>query len=101
MKTSDTNMKTTARRKLLKALAASGTAAATTYALPGEWGKPVVEFILLPAHAQTSSLPNQILQFLFNVNAAAAPVAGAQVMCITVMMGGELQNARALVSSGK
>ncbi len=39
------------RRKLLKGVAAGGGIAAT---LPRQWTKPVVESVLLPAHAQVS-----------------------------------------------
>ena len=97
------NSETVNRRKLLKALAASGTATVTAHTLPTEWRKPLIEFVLLPAHAQVTPSspppPNQILQFLYDVNAAAAGTMGAEVMCIANMLGGELQNARALVSS--
>lgn len=40
------------RRRLLKAIG-GGTAAGATL-LPGRWSKPVVDAVLLPAHAQTS-----------------------------------------------
>lgn len=42
------------RRKLLKILAASGTAIAASAVLPGKWMKPVVNMGVLPAHAQQS-----------------------------------------------
>ena len=42
------------RRGLIKALAASGGAAALSTMLPGSWLKPVVKVGVLPAHAQTS-----------------------------------------------
>ncbi len=44
-----------ARRKLLKAANVAGGIIATGIALPEIWVKPVVESVLLPAHAQTSN----------------------------------------------
>lgn len=41
------------RRRLLKTIAAGGSAAGLA-ALPGKWAKPVVASVILPAHAQTS-----------------------------------------------
>lgn len=41
-----------ARRRLLKTLAAGGVAGA---ALPAQWTKPVIEAVILPAHAQATS----------------------------------------------
>ena len=43
-----------ARRKLLKSLGTAGGVVATSGMLPGQWTKPVVESVLLPAHAQTT-----------------------------------------------
>ena len=43
------------RRRLLKILAASGTAVAASAVLPGKWMKPVVNMGVLPAHAQQSN----------------------------------------------
>jgi len=42
------------RRKLLKSLAAGGGVATTLVALPERWTRPVVDAVLIPAHAQTS-----------------------------------------------
>ena len=42
------------RRKALKTIAA-GTAAAGAIALTGKWSKPVVDTIILPAHAQATN----------------------------------------------
>jgi len=44
----------TTRRKALKTLAA-GSAAAGALALTGKWSKPVVDTIILPAHAQATN----------------------------------------------
>ena len=44
------------RRKLLKTAAASSGMAVVATALPTNWTKPVVDSILLPAHAQTSAV---------------------------------------------
>ena len=42
------------RRRLLKALAATGGAITASTLLPGKWVKPVVEVGMLPAHALVS-----------------------------------------------
>ncbi len=44
----------TTRRKALKTIAA-GTAVAGTLAFTGKWSKPVVDTIILPAHAQATN----------------------------------------------
>lgn len=43
---------TDGRRRLLKTLAAGGVAGAT---LPAQWTKPVIEAVMLPAHAQATT----------------------------------------------
>ena len=48
---------TMSRRQLLKALIATGGAVTVSTLLPGEWGKPIVEVGVLPAHAQISPTP--------------------------------------------
>jgi hypothetical protein len=48
---------TLSRRRLLKALAATGGAVAGASLLPGEWVKPVIEAGVLPAHAQVTPEP--------------------------------------------
>ena len=45
------------RRKLLKSIAAGGGAIVAGKSLPENWKKPVVDSVLLPAHAQTSPAP--------------------------------------------
>ena len=42
------------RRKLLKSIAAGSGAIVAGKCLPESWSKPVVESVMLPAHAQTS-----------------------------------------------
>lgn len=66
------------RRRLLKKLAAGGSAASLA-ALPGKWAKPVVASVILPAHAQTSpgcvgTLDNCPSGFLFNTSGPLAPL---------------------------
>lgn len=52
---SEQNSNNASRRRLLKALATTGGAMATGSAvLPAKWVSPVVNSIMLPAHAQTS-----------------------------------------------
>ncbi|MDZ7842753.1 MAG: twin-arginine translocation signal domain-containing protein [Gammaproteobacteria bacterium] len=46
------------RRSALKRLGAGGVAAGAAAALPGAWTRPVVESVMLPAHAQTSGVPD-------------------------------------------
>ena len=46
------------RRNLLKAIAGLGGAVAVGKALPQRWTQPVVDAVLLPAHAQTSFAGN-------------------------------------------
>ena len=50
---SDTNS-TEGRRQLLKALAVGGGAVVVGNSLPESWMKPVIESVVLPAHAQAS-----------------------------------------------
>jgi len=45
------NKASSARRKLLKSLAAGGGVWTTSKVLPDRWHKPVVDSIILPAHA--------------------------------------------------
>jgi hypothetical protein len=49
--------KTQGRRRLLKALVATGGAAAGATALPSRWTRPFIDSLSIPAHAQASSLP--------------------------------------------
>ncbi len=49
------------RRRLLKAMAATGGAVAASTLLPGKWAEPLVEAGLLPAHAQASPTPTPVL----------------------------------------
>ena len=45
---------TIARRKLVKTVALGGAATAITKMVPDQWTRPVIESVLLPAHAQTT-----------------------------------------------
>jgi hypothetical protein len=45
------------RRRLLKALIASGGAVAASTLLPSKWSKPTVEVGMLPVHAQATTVP--------------------------------------------
>jgi len=68
---SDTN-----RRKLLKSLAAGSGAVIAGKSLPESWTKPVVDSVLLPAHAQTS-------QFIYDLTLEADPCSGGGQAAIT------------------
>ena len=48
--------KSKARRKLLKSIAAGSGAVVAGKSLPESWTRPVVDGVMLPAHAQTSML---------------------------------------------
>lgn len=43
-----------ARRRIIKRLIAGGGITATAHLLPDKWSKPVIESVVLPAHAQSS-----------------------------------------------
>ena len=47
-------MSDSSRRKLLKSIAAGSGAIVAGKSLPESWSKPVVDSVMLPAHAQTS-----------------------------------------------
>lgn len=46
--------KAPSRRKLIKAIAGAAGGAATASAVPSSWTKPIVNAVMLPAHAQTT-----------------------------------------------
>ncbi len=50
-----------ARRKLLKSIAIGGGAAALGKTLPEQWSKPMVDSVLVPAHAQATQPPQRSL----------------------------------------
>lgn len=45
------------RRKVIKRLTASGAIVTAAMSMPREWSKPVIDVVLLPAHAVTSPVP--------------------------------------------
>jgi len=49
-------MSNSSRRKLLKSIAAGSGAIVAGKSLPESWSRPVVDSVILPAHAQTSGL---------------------------------------------
>lgn len=61
------NRRDTARRRILKRLVAGGIIA-TGRMMPDDWHKPVVESVILPAHAQTTQEEPPPLSNVSNVN---------------------------------
>ena len=55
--TQDTQVQQASRRRLMKKLAAGSVMTTAAIQLPKEWAKPLVDIVLLPAHAQTSPPP--------------------------------------------
>lgn len=79
----ETSQESLGRRQLLKALAATGGAAAASSLLPGEWVKPVVEVGLLPAHAQvtpTSTPPVTEEPLIYSVLCDSTPGGGDLIL---------------------
>lgn len=75
------------RRKLLKAVAVAGGAAAAAAVLPGSWSKPVAGIGALPAHAQTSETPIRITSAWIvgtNLLAFDAPAQNRQISAACV-----------------
>ncbi len=54
MKKTEDQKRQASRRKLLKSILAGGGVAVAGRGLPEQWTKPVVDAVLLPAHAQTT-----------------------------------------------
>ena len=52
------NKSSESRRKLLKSIATGGGAIVAGKSLPESWSRPVVDSVMLPAHAQASTAPN-------------------------------------------
>jgi hypothetical protein len=70
------------RRRLFKAVLASGAAIATTKALPERWTRPVVASVLLPAHAQATT---PLVNGTFSGTATATvTVVGGAVLALLV-----------------
>jgi len=74
------------RRKLLKTIAAGSGAVITGKSLPESWKRPVVDAVLLPAHAQTSpasiicgpsSLTSSSVYFAVDVNTGACALSAS------------------------
>lgn len=66
---SDQSSKIDARRRVIRRLVVAGGAAASSHLLPDRWAKPVVESVLLPAHA-TSSLNVTLIRLNVTVDQA-------------------------------
>ncbi len=73
-----TNKTNHARRKLLKQMAIGSGAITGFYLLPKKWTTPIIDSIIIPAHAQTSNP-----EVTFDINCTAGvPSEGAQ--CSTI-----------------
>jgi hypothetical protein len=58
------------RRKLLKSIAAGGGITVAAKSLPGKWTKPVVQSVVLPAHAATSPVSDVcLIRLVVNMSA--------------------------------
>ena len=97
-------LKDAGRRKLLITLAASGGAATALQSLPNKWTTPVVDSVILPAHAETSEpfTPNRsfatgavfpvdtddsILDFFVRSAYALDPILNFFSVCIDIIDG--------------
>ena len=50
------------RRKAVKTIASTVLGLAAYHTLPVNWSKPIVQFGVLPAHAQTSQIPSAVIE---------------------------------------
>lgn len=69
------------RRKLLKSIAASSGAVVAGKSLPESWTKPIVDSVLLPAHAATSG---DLVFFADITNNAPVGSISSAFLCVTV-----------------
>ena len=58
------------RRKLLKSIAAGSGAIVAGKSLPESWSRPVVDSVMIPAHAQTSPCAYTLTFILFDEQGA-------------------------------
>lgn len=94
-----------ARRNLLRALGAGGAVLAVSKVVPDVWNQPVVNAVILPAHAQTS--PPSSPEYIFDrcrfdvVNMAMTMmiVSTGPNTAVNIMEGVTLQNFVARISS--
>ena len=73
------------RRKLLKSIAAGSGAIIAGKSLPESWSKPVVDSVMLPAHAQTSIICTIDITYQITVN---PPIDGSYGYSISYYPGG-------------
>lgn len=81
-------MDTESRRRLLRALAQGGAALGTVALLPDRWTKPVVDTVIVPLHAQTSTPridpPSLSGTWMGSWTDTSAGTSGAASMTVTV-----------------
>ena len=63
---SEDNIQGTTRRKALKSLLATSGVVAGSQALSSQWSKPLIEAVVLPAHAQTSGTSGTFTSGIIN-----------------------------------
>lgn len=108
-----------ARRRLLKALTAGGAGAVAVKTLPEQWTKPVVDAVMLPAHAQATAgrfqgggsatlttppgpapgASQRLLDFLVPAAHAGSKIVSMDVLVCIDVVGGTSFNARVMLAA--
>jgi len=93
-----------ARRRLLRTLVAGGGAMAGSRLLPDDWRKPVVDKVLLPAHAQGTLLPGGAFAgaaelLLLGDNSGPAPGSLLDLVVGTAHAGNQVGNVTPVIVS--
>ena len=78
------------RRKLLKSIAAGSGAIVAGKSLPDSWSKPIVDSVMLPAHAQTSLVCCEGVFCDINISGPIGGSAQVSSDCTIIMEGGSI-----------